>query len=385
MAQEDITASLFADILPKTPAQEQAAYQAQRDLMSLKMAELPVGAGVRFAGYQAAQDLGRALGGVEKGVRQGLFGIETQKEMEDRLSQQIRAGGADILKTEGLDGYLNYLSDAYGQAGMTDKATKARLVAEKLTQQQEVIKSQIQLRKAQAEQLTAKAEGPVTSKELQKYKELRALGMSDEEARNAAYGIKVAKGEEGPRVGFDKLGRYTNEAGEVIPASEMSANRQGFIEGEKLLRSLNQITASDVKNAEGFDYTSSELMKQTGGRLFGKTLEAQTRIAAAQLIKQIESLPKGSASDADMRAAKASFPGYGNAQALASWVNEAKATLEYSLERQAERYGQTRKVKANAPLDLRSKTTSKTSSKKPAGVSDAEWNAMTQEEKALWR
>lgn len=143
MAQEDITASLFADILPKTPAQEQAAYQAQRDLMSLKMAELPVGAGVRFAGYQAAQDLGRALGGVEKGVRQGLLGIETQKEMEDRLSQQIRAGGADILKTEGLDGYLNYLSDAYGQAGMTDKATKARLVAEKLTQQQELIKSTI--------------------------------------------------------------------------------------------------------------------------------------------------------------------------------------------------------------------------------------------------
>lgn len=143
MAQEDITASLFADILPKTPAQEQAAYQAQRDLMALKMAEMPAGAGVRFAGYQAAQDLGRALGGVEKGVRQGLLGIETQKEMEDRLSQQIRAGGADILKTEGLDGYLNYLSDAYGQAGMTDKATKARLVAEKLTQQQELIKSTI--------------------------------------------------------------------------------------------------------------------------------------------------------------------------------------------------------------------------------------------------
>ncbi len=38
---------------------------------------------------------------------------------------------------------LNYLSDAYGQAGLTDKATKARLIAEKLTQQQEIIKSQI--------------------------------------------------------------------------------------------------------------------------------------------------------------------------------------------------------------------------------------------------
>jgi hypothetical protein len=365
MAQEDITTQLFADILPKTPAQEQATYQAQRDLMALKMAQLPAGAGVRFAGFQASQDLGRALGGVEKGLRQGLFGIETSKEAEDRISKEIRAGGADILKTEGLDGYLNYLSDAYGQAGLTDKATKARLIAEKLTQQQEIIKSQIDLRKAQATQLTAKAEGPTGSQALQKYRELRALGMSDVDARNAAYGIRPEK-EEGVKTGFDKLGRFTNQFGEVIPASEMSANRQGFEEGEKLLRSLNQITATDVKNAEGFDYTSSEVMKQTGGRLFGKTLEAQTRIAAAQLIKQIESLPKGSASDADMRAAKASFPGYGNAQALASWVNEAKATLEYSLERQAERYGQTRKVKTTAPLDLKQPSKRETK-EQPAG------------------
>jgi len=333
--------------------------------MALKMAQLPAGAGVRFAGFQASQDLGRALGGVEKGLRQGLFGIETSKEAEDRISKEIRAGGADILKTEGLDGYLNYLSDAYGQAGLTDKATKARLIAEKLTQQQEIIKSQIDLRKAQATQLTAKAEGPTGSQALQKYRELRALGMSDVDARNAAYGIRPEK-EEGVKTGFDKLGRFTNQFGEVIPASEMSANRQGFEEGEKLLRSLNQITATDVKNAEGFDYTSSEVMKQTGGRLFGKTLEAQTRIAAAQLIKQIESLPKGSASDADMRAAKASFPGYGNAQALASWVNEAKATLEYSLERQAERYGQTRKVKTTAPLDLKQPSKRETK-EQPAG------------------
>jgi len=67
-----------------------------------------------------------------------------------------------------------------------------------------------------------------------------------------------------------------------------------------------------------------------------------------------------------MRAAKASFPGYGNAQALASWVNEAKATLEYSLERQAERYGQTRKVKTTAPLDLKQPSKRETK-EQPAG------------------
>ena len=380
MAQEDITASLFADILPRSPQQDLALYQAQRDRTAATIAGLEPGRGVVFSGVQASQDLGRAIGGVGKGVR-GLLGMESTQDMQDKLSEQIRAGGADILKTEGLGGYLNYLSNSYAQAGMTDKATKAKLVAEKIAQQEESIKSQIELRKAQASQLTAKAEGPTSSKEFQKYRELRALGMSDADARNAAYGIKV--GGEGAKVGYDKMGRYTNEFGETIPATEMSANRKGFEEGEKLLRRLNSITEQDVKQAEGLDYTASELMKQTGGRLFGKTLEAQTKIAAAQLIQQIESLPKGSASDADMRSAAKAFPGYGNAKALAAWVNETKATLEYSLDRQAERYGQPRKIKATPVLGFgKEKAKSSTT---PAGLSDAEWNAMTPAEKELFK
>jgi len=377
MAQEDITAGLFADILPRSPQQDLALYQAQRDRTAAGIANLQPGRGVVFSGVQAAQDVGRAIGEVGKGVR-GLLGAESTQDMQDKLSEQIRAGGADILKTEGLGGYLNYLSNAYGQAGMTDKATKAKLIAEKIAQQEETIKSQIQLRKAQSEQLTAKAEGPTTTKEFQKYRELRALGMSDADARNAAYGIK-AGGEEGPKVGFDKTGRYTNKAGEVIPAAEMSANRKGFEEGEKLLRSLNRITEEDVKQAEGLDYTASELMKQTGGRLFGKTLQAQTKIAAAQLIQQIESLPKGSASDADMRAAKAAFPGYGNAKALAAWVNETKATLDYSLERQSEKYDQPRRIKTSAPLALDKQKAV------PSGLTATEWNAMTPAEKELFK
>ncbi len=88
--------------------------------------------------YYARGDMGR-----QEGFEKFIAGDVSPVELEDRISKEIRAGGADILKTEGLDGYLNYLSDAYGQAGLTDKATKARLVAEKLTQQQELIKSTI--------------------------------------------------------------------------------------------------------------------------------------------------------------------------------------------------------------------------------------------------
>jgi hypothetical protein len=376
MAQEDITASLFADILPRSPQQDLALYQAQRDKLATGIAGLEPGRGVVFSGVQAAQDLGRSLGAVGKGVR-GLMGMESTQDMQDKLSEQIRAGGADILKTEGLNGYLNYLANSYAQAGMTDKATKAKLVAEKLAQQQEVIKSQIGLRKAQAEQLTAKAEGPTTSKEFQKYRELRALGMSDADARNAAYGIK-AGGEEGFKVGYDKMGRYTTEFGETIPAAEMSANRKGFQAAENLLSKLNEITNEDVKQAESIiDYTAGETRKTIGGKVASKTLDAQTKIAASQLLQQIEALPPGSASDADMRAASKSFPGYGDATTLRNWVNRTKSELNASLARQSERYGFSQKVKATAPLGK--------SSGKPAGISDAEWNAMPKEDKELWQ
>jgi hypothetical protein len=382
MAQEDITASLFADILPRSPQQDLALYQAQRDKTAANIAGLEPGRGVVFSGVQASQDLGRAIGAVGKGVR-GLLGVESTQDMQDKLSEQIRAGGADILKTEGLGGYLNYLSNAYGQAGMTDKATKAKLIAEKLAQQEETIKSQIQLRKAQSEQLTAKAEGPTTTKEFQKYRELRALGMSDADARNAAYGIK-AGGEEGPKVGFSKTGVYTNQFGEVIPATEMSKQRTGFQSAEDLLNKLNKITNEDIKQAESIiDYTQGEARKTIGGKFASKTLDAQTKIAAGQLLQQIESLPPGSASDADMRSAARAFPGYGDATALRNWVNRTKADLNESLSRQSERYGFSRKVNATAAVGTGSKKEG--SSKTPAGLSDAEWNAMTPAEKELFK
>jgi len=382
MAQEDITAGLFADILPRSPQQDLALYQAQRDRTAAGIAGLEPGRGVVFSGVQAAQDLGRSLGAVGKGVR-GLLGVESTQDMQDKLSEQIRAGGADILKTEGLGSYLNYLSNAYGQAGMTDKATKAKLIAEKIAQQEETIKSQIQLRKAQSEQLTAKAEGPTTTKEFQKYRELRALGMSDADARNAAYGIK-AGGEEGPKVGFSKTGVYTNQFGEVIPATEMSKQRTGFQSAEDLLNKLNKITNEDIKQAESIiDYTQGEARKTIGGKFASKTLDAQTKIAAGQLLQQIESLPPGSASDADMRSAARAFPGYGDATALRNWVNRTKADLNESLSRQSERYGFSRKVNATAAVGTGSKKEG--SSKTPAGLSDAEWNAMTPAEKELFK
>jgi hypothetical protein len=172
----------------------------------------------------------------------------------------------------------------------------------------------------------------------------------------------------GVRVGFDKTGRYTNQYGQIFPATEMSKNRTGFQSAETLLSKLNTITASDIKQAEGLDYTSGETAKQIGGRLFSKTLKAQTKIAASQLLEQIEKLPPGSASDADMRVSKTDFPGYGNADALEAWVKRTKELLEQSLERQADLYGFKRRVIAG-PLNATDEKPKATTQKGTTGSS----------------
>jgi hypothetical protein len=137
-----------------------------------------------------------------------------------------------------------------------------------------------------------------------------------------------------------KTGAYRNKFGEVIPATEMSKQRQGFVQAQDLLAKLNRIDYDTVKKAQSpFDYTEPGITKTIGSQVASSTVNAQTTIAATQLLEQIEKLPPGSASDADMRAAIRDFPGYGNAENLANWVNRTKETLGESLARQNELYG----------------------------------------------
>ena len=162
--------------------------------------------------------------------------------------------------------------------------------------------------------------------------------------------VKGAKGEgEGDGAGVagpvGKSGAYRDADGIVYSATEMAKQRAGFQGLEKLADNLNSITAEDVKNAESFfDYTQGETLKTIGGKISPKTISAQAKINASQLLKQIESLPPGSASNADMIAAKSSFPGYGNADNLNNWIRDTKQLLAASMQRQSEQYGFKQKV-----------------------------------------
>lgn len=137
-----------------------------------------------------------------------------------------------------------------------------------------------------------------------------------------------------------KSGAWRDADGTIYSASEMAKQRAGFQSLEKLADSLNMIKPEDIKKAESWiDYTSGETLKTLGGKVSPDTIQAQSRINAAQLLKQIESLPPGSASNADMISAKSSFPGYGNAKNLEAWVTDTKTKLSSSMQRQSEQYG----------------------------------------------
>jgi len=149
----------------------------------------------------------------------------------------------------------------------------------------------------------------------------------------------AAKGDGSPRAGYDKKGAYTNEFGEVFNPTEMAKQRGGFEQGIKLLSRLNAITDKDIREAEGWNWTSGDTAKYIGGKIAATTLSAQAKVNAAQLLEQLKNLPPGSASDKDMAASKASFPGYGNAKNLENWVKETRRTLQESLDRQSQQFG----------------------------------------------
>ena len=362
------------------PALIQQTIDAERERNLIEQAKLTPQQITLLGSARAGQQLGGALGGVV-GNLFGTTPVQDPRLQQAQLGQQAYQEALDLSGGDASSpAFFKRLSSSAAKLGVTTLAQQAAQQATRLESEQA-----LGIQRLAAAQASLR-EKPVAdgSKEFQKYRELRALGMSDADARNAAYGIKTTAGEEGLKVGFSKTGVYTNQFGEVIPATEMSKQRTGFQSAEDLLNKLNKITNEDIKQSESIiDYTAGETRKTIGGKFASKTLDAQTKIAASQILQQIEALPPGSASDADMRAAAKSFPGYGDATALRNWVNRTKTDLNESLSRQSERYGFSQKVKATAPVGIGGKKEG--SSKTPAGLSDAEWNAMTPAEKELFK
>ncbi len=302
-------------------------------------------------GTQAGQNL---LGGIlgqtgmfaERGGAglRGALGVQTPEEQIAGLRQQAQQQ-FDTRTPEGLVQMAQFLNQQGDAAG----AQQAIMLAQ---QRQSTAQS---IATSRAQQLRAEKEpGQINFQQLLSSGKYTPASIAKFQQSNNPADLVLVKGAAGEGEGgagpVGKSGAWRDADGIVYSASEMAKQRAGFQQGEKLLDNLNAIQPTDVKNAESWiDWTQGENRKQIGGKVATKTVAAQAKINAAQLLKQIESLPPGSASNADMIAAKSSFPGYGDAKALQGWIDDTKTKLQNSLSRQADQYGFKQRVPSTAP------------------------------------
>lgn len=337
MAEQNVVNSLFG----LTPELYQQNRLADLKTQQIKAATMAAGPGTLLNPslaplYAQAAQRGQFEG---EGIRAigSLLGIEDPELMKIRDVQQMRTQ-FDVSTPTGL----RQFAQALGQKGYTDLAIQASGEADKreLTQAQ-TVRALREPGMQSFEKLISS--GKYTPASLAKYQQSGNVG-------DLAL-VKGAAGEDGMAGAgpVGKSGAWRDADGIVYSAAEMKKQREGFQGAEKLLENLNSIKEADVKNAESWiDWTQGESRKQIGGKVAAKTIAAQAKINASQLLKQIESLPPGSASNADMIAAKSSFPGYGDAAILQQWITDTRALLQNSLNRQAEQYGFKQRV-ATAP------------------------------------
>ena len=307
MAERNIVGSLFG----MTPEMYQQNIARQSSADNLTAAQLTPGQLAGFYAMEAGTGLGRAT--------QGLLGVEDPQLAMIRDVQQMRSQ-FDVSTPTGLRSF----AQALGQKGYTDFAIQASGEADKreLTQAQTVRALREPVMQS-FEKLVSS--GKYTPASLAKYQQSGNVGD--------LVMVKGAAGEGDGAVGpgpVGKAGAFRDVDGNILGATEMKNVRTEFTEGQKLLKLLNEATAKDIKDAESFvDWTTAGVTK---GLASSKTLNAQTKLAAAQLVEQIGNLPPGSASDADMRASMKSFPGYSDPESLRQWVNRTKSKLQSRME-----------------------------------------------------
>ena len=355
---DNIVGSLFG----VDPAALQRQQQLADQQTAYRYAQLDPMQQAKFSQYSGAAGLARGVG--------GLLGMEDPELAKASMAKKL-AGQFDITSPEGLRQY----AAALAQNGAPDLATMAAAEADKREQtglglQKTKADIAISERKVSQDEKLREAlmnlgDNPTEEQYLRVFRQYgspdqqaKALEASIARRQKAAGAGEGGVGTPGP---VGKSGAYRDITGNVLGPTEMKPIRQEFETNQRLLNTLNNVSATDVKNAESFvDWTTKGESKALASK---STLDAQSKIAASQLLEQIGQLPPGSASDADMRAAMKSFPGYSDPVALANWVNRTKEKLQFNIGRTADQFGFKPTVKATEPIDLSKKASKPGSSR----------------------
>lgn len=349
----------MADIVSSLFGIDPAALQQQRQVLdsnqAYRFAQLSPMERAQFSLYQGGAGLGRAA--------TQLLGGDEQLNRATALRQL--ASQFDITTPEGLQQYASAASQIDPRVGALAAAEAERRRVQGLAGQKTSLDIQKTTQDIERENnlRVALSELPANATEEQYLAVFRKFGSPDQQARVIQASIdrkakiaasQAAEGVVGTAGPVGKGGAYRDLNGVVYGPTEMKTIRGEFKGAQDLLDTLNKITVQDVKDAESFvDWTTkSSEVKSLASK---KTLTAQSKIALSQLMQQIESLPPGSASDADMRAAMKNFPGYSDPDALAAWINQTKARLERTVARTADQFGFKPSVTSTGTLDLRAK------------------------------
>ena len=364
----------MAEIVNSLFGIDTAALQQQQQILDANQA-------YRFAQLDPLQRANMAIyqggAGIGRGVNQ-LLGGDEQLNRATALRQL--AGQFDITSPEGLQQYASAAAKIDPRVGALAAAEAERRRVQGLAGQKTSLDIQKTTQDIERENKlrTALSELPANATEEQYLAVFRQFGSPDQQARVIQASIdrkakiaasQAAEGAVGTAGPVGKTGAFRDISGVVYGPTEMKTIRGEFKGAQDLLDTLNQINAQDVKNAESFiDWTTkSSEVKSLATK---KTLSAQSKIALSQLMQQIESLPPGSASDADMRAAMKNFPGYSDPDALAEWINSTKAKLQRSLGRISDQFGFKPTVTSSGNIDLKSKPAA-------GGVSSSDMDLIT--------
>ncbi len=300
--------------------------------------------------------------GLARGTAQ-LLGGDEQLNRATALRQL--ANQFDLTSPEGLRQYASAASQIDPRVGAAAAAEAERRRTLALSGQKTALDIQRTTQEIDLETKLrdALAKLPENATEQQYLAVFRQFGSPDQQARVIQQILNnraklAAKASEDGGVGtagpVGKTGAFRDINGTVFGPAEMKVVRGEFKGAQDLLDTLNKISAQDIKDAESFvDWTTKS--SEVKALAKSKTLSAQSKIAASQLLEQIESLPPGSASDADMRAAMKNFPGYSDPVALQDWVNRTKAKLQSRLERVSDQFGFKPTVTSSGNIDLKAK------------------------------
>lgn len=355
-----------------TPADIYDAYNAQDRQAATALMNNPT---LSQMGIYYGTDIGQGLG---RGIA-SLLGAEDPRLQQAKVMAEAQQQGFDVTSPEGLQQLAQFFVQR-GQPGLASQVAQQvqNMQSSALTMQEKQMNIEAKQRgiknmeglRAALSQLPENADRKMFINTILPFMDSAddAIKLASSKYGFEQDGTENIAGQAGPLA----KGGYRDIYGTTYQGGDFAKLRNEYTTYVDTLNSLNSISEQEAKDAVSFiDYsTKPSEIKALGG----KTTSAQTKIAVDQIFSQLRALPPGPASDADMAAAKSTFPGYGDEESLKKWIDEQKIRILTRVNETRNRFGNTgifgQAIPEFKPMSNFYKSQEKQKKKAAAGVPD---------------